>query len=168
MQQIVDCDLGNGDEGCNGGDTPTAYAYVMKAGGLENGTVYPYTAEDDSCAFNPNDIQAKISSWNYATKDKDEVQMQEVLVAKGPLSICVDATTWQFYVGGVISSFCGDELDHCVMITGFQNYTSMFGTYPVWNVRNSWGSDWGEGGYLYVERGNDLCGIADEVTLPVV
>jgi len=49
------------------------------------------------------------------------------------------------------------------MVTGF----GQFDGYNVWNVRNSWGTDWGYSGYLYVERGYDLCGIADEVTIPV-
>lgn len=43
-QQIVDCDQGNGDYGCDGGDTPTAYEYVIKAGGLDTEASYPYTA----------------------------------------------------------------------------------------------------------------------------
>jgi len=168
MQQIVDCDTGNGDEGCEGGDTTTAYEYVIKAGGLDSLSDYPYVGEDENCAFNKSDITAKITSWGYVTQDKNETEMQYGLMAKGPLSICVDAESWQFYEGGVISDLCGDELDHCVMITGFQDYSDIFGTYQVWNIRNSWGSDWGENGYLYVERGYDLCGVADEVTLPVV
>jgi len=95
--------------------------------------------------------------------------MQGGLVAKGPLSICVDAEIWQFYVGGVIQDFCGTDLDHCVLIVGYEDYTTWFGeTVPIWIIRNSWGADWGENGYIYVERGYDLCGVADEVTLPVV
>jgi len=170
-QQIVDCDLGNGDQGCDGGDTPTAYAYVMKAGGLESETAYPYTAEDDSCTFNKAKVSAHIDNWFYATQSKNETQMQDVLVAKGPLSICVDASSWQFYYGGVITlnEFCGNDLDHCVLITGYEDYTTWFDeTYPIWIIRNSWGADWGEDGYIYVERNKDLCGVADEVTVPIV
>jgi C1A family cysteine protease len=39
-QQVVSCD--DVDQGCNGGDTPTAYAYIIKAGGLELNSIYPY------------------------------------------------------------------------------------------------------------------------------
>eukprot|EP01115_Flamella_aegyptia_P010194 TRINITY_DN4477_c0_g3_i1.p1 TRINITY_DN4477_c0_g3~~TRINITY_DN4477_c0_g3_i1.p1 ORF type:complete len:330 (+),score=158.82 TRINITY_DN4477_c0_g3_i1:62-1051(+) len=168
-QQIVDCDQGNGDEGCDGGDTPTAYEYVIKAGGMESETDYPYTAEDGTCQFSKSEVVAHISNWAYATQSKNETEMQVALYNKGPLSICVDAESWQFYVGGVVSSFCGDSLDHCVMITGYgpqKGWDQL--TYQVWNVRNSWGASWGVDGYIYVERGNDLCGIAEEATLPIV
>lgn len=64
---------------------------------------------------------------------------------------------------------CGTDLDHCVLITGYEDYNDgIWGTYPVWIIRNSWGSDWGYSGYIYVERGYDLCGVADEVTVPIV
>jgi len=167
-QQIVDCDTGNGDYGCEGGDTTTAYKYVIGAGGMETWTNYPYTAEDGTCAFSKSKIAASIQDWTYITSNDNETQMQIGLVNSGPLSICVDASSWQFYVEGVVGPLCGDSLDHCVMITGFGNYTDVFGSYQVWNVRNSWGSDWGYDGYLYVERGGNYCGIADEVTIPLV
>jgi len=48
-QQIVDCD--KSDAGCSGGDPPTAYDYIQKAGGLEPEKDYPYKAVDGSCAF---------------------------------------------------------------------------------------------------------------------
>jgi len=169
MQQIVDCDQGRGDEGCNGGDTPTAYEYVIAAGGLDGLNDYPYTGEDDNCAFNANGVKASISSWAYATKTKNETEMMTALVQKGPLSICVDAAPWQFYLGGVVQFFCGEDLDHCVLLTGYEDYTTWFGeTVPIWIIRNSWGADWGEDGYIYVERNSDLCGVADEVTVPIV
>jgi len=168
-QQIVDCDQGRGDEGCSGGDTVTAYQYVMAAGGLETESAYPYLGVDSTCRFNRGSVAAVIKNWGYVTQNKNETQMQVSLVAQGPLSICVDAETWQFYMGGVITEFCANSLDHCVMITGFGNANGWDGvSYPVWNIRNSWGEDWGYSGYLYVERGSDLCGVADEVTLPVV
>jgi len=168
-QQIVDCDQGRGDEGCDGGDTPTAYEYVISAGGMDTLDSYPYTAEDDTCAFKTQNIAAKISNWTYITQNKNETQMQVGLISSGPLSICVDAASWQFYFGGVITDLCGTDLDHCVLITGYQNsYQSTFGTYDIWLIRNSWGADWGESGYIYVERGYDLCGVGDEVTVPLL
>jgi len=169
-QQIVDCDKGRGDDGCNGGDTPTAYQYVIAAGGMDTMDSYPYTAEDDKCAFKASDVAATIKDWTYITQNKNETEMQLKLLSNGPLSICVDATIWQFYVGGVISSLCGDTLDHCVLITGYDDaYVDWIGeTVQIWKIRNSWGADWGESGYVYVERGYDYCGVADEVTIPLV
>jgi len=140
----------------------------MKAGGMETEDNYPYTGEDGTCQFNSKDVVSHIANWTYITTNKNETQMQAGLLAKGPLSICVDAESWQFYVEGVVGPLCGDDLDHCVMITGFSEYSDVFGTYQVWNVRNSWGADWGMDGYLYVERNYDYCGIADEVTIPLV
>jgi len=171
-QQIVDCDKGRGDEGCNGGDTPTAYAYVIAAGGMEPESAYPYTGEDDTCAFQKTKVAATISNWTYITTTLNETEMQAKMITAGPLSICVDATTWQFYFSGVIEYFCAsapEDLDHCVMITGYDDqFDWLDRKVPVWNIRNSWGADWGYDGYLYVERGYNLCGVADEVTIPLI
>jgi len=168
-QQIVDCDVGNGDYGCEGGDTTTAYEYVIKTGGMESENSYPYVGENGVCNFNTTEVVATITNWAYITQNKNETEMQYGLVAKGPLSICVDAQIWQYYDGGVITDFCGDQLDHCVMITGYGNYVDdIWGTYQIWYIRNSWGEDFGYNGYIYVERGYNLCGVADEVTLPII
>jgi len=158
-QQIVDCDTS--DDGCNGGDTPTAYAYVIKAGGMDTEKSYPYQAEDGDCAFQPSNVFTTISSWKYATQTKNEKEIQSNLVAWAPLSICVDAESWQDYSSGVMShTQCGKDLDHCVQLTGYDG--------AVWNVRNSWGSDWGETGYIRLQMGYNTCGMADEATTAVV
>jgi len=168
-QQIVDCDQGRGDEGCNGGDTTTAYQYIMAAGGQETMQAYPYTGEDGTCAFSKPKIDASIQSWTYITQNKNETEMVEKLYTLGPLSICVDATSWQYYVGGIVEHLCGTSLDHCVMITGYGQKTDWLGyNVPIWYIRNSWGSDWGEDGYIWVMRNEDLCGVADEVTIPLI
>jgi len=166
-QQIVDCD--KVDQGCNGGDTPTAYQYVINAGGMEPETAYPYVGEDETCAFKSSSVVANIKGWTYITKNKNETEMVQKLYALGPLSICVDAASWQFYVGGVVEHLCYNDLDHCVLITGYNDkYDWLDRKIPVWVIRNSWGADWGYDGYLYVERNEDLCGVADEVTIPLV
>jgi len=165
MQQVVDCDTS--DDGCGGGDPPTAYQYVESTGGLESYSDYPYTAEDGYCNFQKGDVVATISNWAYATQSNNEDNMVAYLVAHGPLSICVDAESWQYYTGGVImkGDGCGTSLDHCVMATGYA--TNSAGT-PYWNVRNSWGTDWGLNGYLMVERGQNVCGISQEATSSII
>jgi C1A family cysteine protease len=160
-QQIVSCDAN--DDGCDGGDLPTAFGYIQQ-NGLEPDAVYPYTSgngDDGSCLFDSTKVVAKISGFKYATTTGNETAMQAAMIPNGPLSICVDASTWQNYQGGVITHGCGDSLDHCVQIVG---WASTAKNDPYWIVRNSWGTDWGLNGYLWVERGHDECGISDEAT----
>jgi len=164
-QQIVDCDTV--DQGCNGGNPPTAYQYVISAGGLDSEASYPYTAEDGNCNFQANSVVAKISNWQYATSDYSEATLQTNLVGWGPLSVCVDAEYWQNYVNGVMDwEECAwiNELDHCVQLVGYDTTAST----PYWIVRNSWGTSWGIEGYIWLAMGGDTCGITQEATSAVV
>jgi hypothetical protein len=172
-EQIVDCD--DVDQGCNGGDTPTAFAYVTQAGGQDTEASYPYTAGDSgsggSCAFTESNIAASISNFTWAipecTDSCDDQSMSDVqakLSTVAPFAICVYAEPWQDYSGGIFSdSTCSHgytDLDHCVQLVGYDTKAG------YWLVRNSWNTDWGESGYIRVStkvaKGN-LCGIMDEV-----
>ena len=157
MQQIVDCDTTA--YGCNGGWTYAAYNYLEKAGGQDSLSSYPYTAENGQCQFNPANVLDVVNSWSYVTQSADEEKMLNWAYQTGPLSVCADASSWQFYNGGVIQN-CGTQIDHCIQVTGFSTQNGI----KAWNVRNSWGTDWGNSGYLYVERGNNVCAIGDVVT----
>jgi C1A family cysteine protease len=131
-QQIVDCD--NSDDGCNGGEPPTAYQYVINAGGLETNESYPYTAEGGSCTFSKSLVVASIASWKYATSSGDETTLQKNLLGYGPLSICLDASNWQDYQSGVLTAWeCAwvDILDHCVQLVGYNSTTTEYGS-PYW------------------------------------
>jgi len=164
MQQIVDCD--HVDQGCNGGNPPTAYEYVMGAGGLEAYSSYPYYGVQGPCRYN-GQPSATIHSWQWITQDDDEAAMQSFTYSNGPPSICVDATIWQYYTGGVVTtaSGCGTSLDHCVQLTGWSVMSGM----SVWNVRNSWGTTWGPyAGYIYLEMGHNICGIGQECTSSII
>lgn len=168
VQQIVSCDR-NKDEGCNGGDTLTAYKYVHREGGLEMESEYPYTSgkhgKTGRCE-KPKKHNLKIDINSVTTigaGKRDEAKMLDYITAHGPLSICVDAEKWQSYKRGVIGRGCGHQLDHCVQLTGF-DFTMKEFKQKAWIVRNSWNTDWGLKGYIAVAYGEDACGIATEAT----
>jgi len=158
-QQVVDCDTTC--YGCDGGWPYLAYQYLMSTGGDDTEGSYPYEGVDQTCQFNSQSIGATLSNWYYVTQNCDETQMQNFLYATAPMSVCVDAETWQYYQGGIVTAAnCGTSIDDCVQITGVITEDGE----QVWNVRNSWGAGWGENGYLWVEIGTDACAIAQVVT----
>jgi len=180
VQQVVSCDTLDG--GCNGGDTPTAYAYIKSAGGLESEDDYPYQSgggDNGTCSFD----RSKIAGGNnngfvYASpacesNDPDCTKVDEAKLLQSlgaaPISICVVADPWQFYDSGVMAHDSCDgkfaDLDHCVQLVGY-NSDPNDGKY--WMVRNSWGSDWGVSGYIWLEYGFNTCGVADEATIPTI
>ena len=79
--------------------------------------------------------------------------MIDYVLAQGPISACIDASTWATYTGGILST-CGEEPNHCVQIVGVNTVDN------YWLVRNSWGTAWGEDGYIRLKLGEDLCGIS--------
>jgi len=174
-QNLVDCDhecttyqnQQSCDAGCDGGLQPNAYTYIIKNGGIDTESSYPYEAVDDTCRFNPSNVGAKISNWTFVSSN--ETEMAAYLVAHGPLAIAADAVEWQFYFGGVFYAPCGDQLDHGILIVGYGTETDIFDqTMPYWIVKNSWGEDWGDSGYLYIERGDGLCGLNQYVTSSII
>jgi len=167
-QQLVDCDPQS--QGCGGGWTYWAFEYLLTAGGQETEADYPYTAENGQCAFSASKIAAKLTNFTFATNPcesgscptQDDLLRQQ-LHDVGPLSICVNAAIWSDWMGlaPIPASECpgdADELDHCVQLVGYnwpQNY---------WIVRNSWNTDWGIAGYIYLQTGANTCGLGDVVT----
>jgi len=173
-QQLVDCDTV--DAGCDGGDTPSAYDYIKKAGGLEKQSDYAYTGRDGSCKFSSSKVAADVNGYTYATppcysncKTQDENTLKSALASTAPVSICVDADIWQLYQNGVIEAKDGCDfgyydLNHCVQLVGYN--TDSKGVY--WIVRNSWNTDWGDDGYIYLRFGSNVCGVADEATFVTI
>lgn len=184
-QQIVSCD--KVDQGCNGGNTETAYAYVEKAGGMALESAYPYKSGKLGVTGKCKKFETEggdVKSFSYvvpeckkgACNDQDEDAMATAVASHGPASICVNAGAWQLYTKGVMTSLqCGSHsatsLDHCVQVVGYTGYTGDakkcgkgLGNKCVWNVRNSWGTSWGYQGYIRVQMGKNACGIANDAT----
>jgi len=162
-QQITSCDTSDG--GCNGGNTETAYKYVEKAG-LEAETSYPYTSgtttKSGTCEYSSSKSVVSISGYSTVSScflgicSEGKMLTQ---IAKSPMSVCVDAETWQTYSSGVVGASCGTSLDHCVQAVGYNAEEG------YWIVRNSWGTSWGQNGFIYVKEGSNACGIAKDVTI---
>jgi cathepsin F len=93
--------------------------------------------------------------------------MQAWVVNHGPLSVALNAEWLQLYEGGVLTSGLlgcdGHSLDHAVLVTGYGN-GGLITSVDFWNVKNSWGADWGEKGYFRLQRGVGLCGINNAVS----
>ena len=178
-QQIVDCDVGASDYGCNGGDTITAFDYLVKAGGFMAEADYPYRAADLTCKFKKEKAAVKVTGWEWAIPacqadpactNQDENALATSMTTKGPASICVGASNdWFSYTGP--APFAGtcdsgyNELNHCVQLVGLTKTSDSAG---YWIVRNSWGTSWGANGYIYLPYGSNSCGVADEVTYVTV
>jgi cathepsin F len=162
-QQIVDCDTN--DSGCNGGDLPTCYQYVQSVSGLETEQEYPYQGQDGTCAAQTNEEQDPINGFNYVIPQgsSDENAMANFLAANTPMSIIVDASSWSSYSGGILTADqCGQDLDHAVQAIGYDTGAGF------WIVRNSWGADWGENGFIRLQFGQNTCGLTSEVTVPTM
>lgn len=103
-------------------------------------------------------ILKKFTATNFIYQESGK--MVAALNNNGPLSIAVDATSWRDYVGGIVQHHCkGKELNHAVQVVGYK----LDGPIPYWIVKNSWGEDFGNHGYIYIKMGENVCGIAETV-----
>jgi len=158
-QQLVDCDSSDG--GCQGGLPSNAFQYMIDNGmGLESESAYPYKASDGTCTKTSSQYKAFVSAWHQISKD--ETQIAAAVQQYGPLSIGINANTFQNYRSGVANPlFCNPSaLDHGVAIVGFGTDSGK----AYWTIRNSWGTSWGEEGYIRMIRGKGKCGLNTDVT----
>merc|ERR1711916_72616 len=100
----------------------------------------------------------------------DSEQALMSAVAQQPVSIAIEAdqSSFQSYSSGVLTASCGTKLDHGVLAVG---YGTDAGT-DYWKVKNSWGSSWGQEGYVMLGRGTGdskgVCGIAMQPSYPTM
>jgi|LauGreDrversion4_2_1035121.scaffolds.fasta_scaffold206279_1 C1A family cysteine protease len=129
---------------------------------------YPYTAADGTCVYNgTNAYQFNVASWTAVPADS--VAALQTAVAQQPVSVTIEADKlcFQLYKSGVLNNTaCGTTLDHAVAAVGYgvENGTN------YWLVRNSWGTSWGEAGYIKIAavEGQGICGIQMQSLYPTV
>jgi len=167
-QDLVDCSTQN--SGCNGGLMDYAFDFVEGNNGLCSEDDYPYTAfahwrcKEDGCSKEDpitdyQDVAASTAALESACNN-------------GPVAIAIEAdqNSFQQYRGGVLTAKCGVSLDHGVLLVGY----GTDGSDDYWKVKNSWGEDWGESGYIRLCRncnandGKGQCGLLLSASYPIV
>jgi C1A family cysteine protease len=144
-----------------------AFKYIIEHGQCAL-SAYPYTAKDGTCE--KCTAVAHLSSCSDVVPN-DQVSLKGA-VAQQPVAIAIEADTkyFQSYSGGILtSSSCGTSLDHGVLIVGYGEDSGQ----KFWLVKNSWGTTWGDKGYVKIARSestNDpgICGIAMDPSFPSV
>nr|CAA40073.1 endopeptidase (EP-C1) [Phaseolus vulgaris] len=167
-QELVDCDKEE-NQGCNGGLMESAFEFIKQKGGITTESNYPYKAQEGTCdASKVNDLAVSIDGHENVPANDEDALLKAV--ANQPVSVAIDAggSDFQFYSEGVFTGDCSTDLNHGVAIVGYG--TTVDGT-NYWIVRNSWGPEWGEHGYIRMQRNiskkEGLCGIAMLPSYPI-
>jgi len=167
-QNFVDCDNrsnGGSDLGCNGGLMDSAFSWAKKNGGICTEAAYPYTSgttkKAGTCSQSCKQSQyAPIGFTDVAVKS-DSAMMSALNL--GPVSVAIEAdqSAFQLYKSGVFTGTCATNLDHGVLAVGYGTESGK----DYYLVKNSWGTSWGDKGYIKLGRGDSYnnksgqCGI---------
>ncbi|PKA49900.1 Oryzain alpha chain [Apostasia shenzhenica] len=165
-QELVDCDTIY-NEGCDGGLMDYAFNFIIDNGGIDSEEDYPYKGFDGACdAYRKNAHVVSIDSY------EDVPAFSELSLAKAvahqPVSVSIEGSSraFQLYESGIFSGSCGTALDHGVTAVGYGTENEE----DYWIVKNSWGKEWGEEGYIRMARNvksrAGTCGITMEASYP--
>jgi len=186
-QELVDCAGSYGNQGCNGGLMDDGFKY-LEAKGDETEGDYPYTGKTGTCSSSKQSAASGVKAGkikSYSDVSPKNCAQMMAAVQKGPVSVAIEAdqTGFQHYESGVFSGTCGTSLDHGVLVVGY----GTDGSSDYWKVKNSWGTTWGDAGYIRMAKscaatgeptGRQLlggktgaageCGILSQPSYPVV
>ena len=170
-QEIVDC-VKNVDRccnGCNGGEMYAVYDYLS---GTEDDLEidYPYVAKDGNCKATKSEVPYNVTGYKSIIPQNEYI-LKYYLYNIGPISIGVNANRdWQLYKSGIYDpseNNCPNsmrDIDHGVALVGYGTENGL----DYWTIRNSWGKDWGEDGYIRISRGKNTCGVANSPVFPTI
>ena len=125
--------------------------------------------QDGECRYSKDNSVGTVTG-HVDIKSGSEKDLADAVKKIGPVSVAIDASWWSFqmYESGIYyePSFSTQSLDHAVLAVG---YGSDGRKKDYWIVKNSWGTSWGEKGYIRMARNKDNnCGIATDANYPTV
>ncbi|RVE49206.1 hypothetical protein evm_006098 [Chilo suppressalis] len=136
----------------------------MQNGGSMTEADYPYKAQEGKCANDKSKVAVNVTGCTQYI-DKTEDELKQILANVGPLGIAVVSNTFQGYKNGIHECDPSyNEINHAVLLVG---YGEENGT-PYWIVKNSWGTGWGEEGYIRLPMYKNACRLRDSVFSGIV
>jgi C1A family cysteine protease len=155
-QHLVNCVPASTESknNCDGQWPDKAYEYLQSSGPARSDKV-PYVARMERCDSKAA-TKDRVARWGFAGKDPKAPTVQELkdaVVAHGPVVATVRVTpAFQNYAGGVFDERDPGAVNHAVTIMGWDDGRSAF------HVLNSWGTGWGEDGYIWIKYGANRIG----------
>lgn len=166
VQNLLDCSSNDdyGNQGCIKGSPEQALEYVIKHG-IQLGSSYIYEGHESVCRHRENyNVKAQVKDIEYIHPPNDEILLAKKLANYGPITVSINGTHLQSYMRGVIHVNCNNNADLSLTLVGYGSDTYS-GDY--WLLKNSWGTSWGENGYLRLARNKgNMCGIASAALIP--
>lgn len=172
-QNLLDCD--HEDLACNGGLMDNAFKFDEKSGGLCSEKDYPYVAmKHPKCNTNCTDVPGSIVK-TFIDVPPGKIKALLSAVAMQPISVAIQADqfVFQFYKSGVItddSCGAGGDIDHGVLAVGYG--TDLDTNDPYFLIKNSWGAEWGDQGYVKLGRKSKnefgMCAVLKMASFPIV
>jgi len=158
-QQLVDCSTNGGNSGCAGGDMGAAFDWA-KTHDIATESSYPYKATDNSCQTSGFTVGIPAGGITGFKSVEQSTEGLKSALNRNPVSVAIEADEFAFqnYESGILSSGCGTELDHGVLAVGYGD--------GYFKVKNSWGTSFGEKGYLKISSEGNTCGIHSDATYP--
>ncbi|XP_075982144.1 cathepsin O-like [Anticarsia gemmatalis] len=162
VQELLDCSLLY--NGCFRGRVDSALNYLCNTEqGIVSEDQYPLTVirrYGGRYEVPVNGVRIK-QYWHQCNMKESDIL--RLVAHHGPVAVVVNEAPLYHYVGGIIRRACvrgKDSIDHVVQIVGFD----LTGIIPYYIVRNSWGTHYGDNGYVKLAINYNVCGLADEVT----
>jgi cathepsin L len=165
-QQLLDCV--KKDLGCRGGEMVDAFEFVSKNPVCTEEQDH-YEARNEYCKSCDSPVEF---SGCEIIPENNQLALKEAVALFGPVSVAIEADqiVFQEYKGGIIKDVsCGTTLDHGVLVVGYGEEDGV----KYWLVKNSWGEDWGENGYVRIMREDSrnaigICGIGGSASIPYI
>ncbi|MQM21623.1 hypothetical protein Taro_054665, partial [Colocasia esculenta] len=166
-QQLVDCDTATGNQGCDGGLAAIAFQYI-ESNGLTTEDEYPYQAKASGRCALASSTAATITGYEIVTPNNEQALLNAVAQQPVAVRVAAGSRDFQLYGGGVFTGGCGSQTNHAVTIVG---YGTAADGIKYWIAKNSWGTDWGEDGYMRIQRDSEdergMCLLATYPSYPV-
>lgn len=168
-QQLIDCDHAKPyeDAGCEGGDFTGGLHYIITHGGINTEDSYPYLAHDSKCDRKAEQGRVvTLDAWETVPPGNETALMQAVARHPVAVGMCVgpnpNIKSWHAYEGGIFDGpSCETPIDHAMLVVGYGSQDGQ----DYWLVKNSWGTDFGEEGFIKFKRntgGFGYCSVAHE------